>query len=300
MKVTFISNFMNHHQLPFCLELVKLIGDDFIFISTTPIPYERIKLGYEDLNSKYNFIKCLYESNNSDSLLDDIFLSTDTFILGSANSNVLNRVDYSKNIFYRERLFKNGIKDFLNFKILASIFYNHIFRKSNGYLLCASSYTSSDYSYLGLYRDKYFKWGYFPETIEYNLDKIRKLKSQNSPIKILWVGRLIKWKHPEFAINIAKKLKDEGLNFILNIVGVGDMYTELEKKIFDLDLTDSVKLKGSMKPYEVRKIMQKSNILLITSNFYEGWGAVVNEAMNSCCVVISSHSVGSSFIFNKK
>ena len=110
MKLTFISNFMNHHQLPFCLELVKIFGDDFIFLATTPIPVDRINLGYEDLNSKYSFVKCLYDSNDSKKLLNDIFALTDTFIVGSANRHVMNRLDRGKHVFfYRERLFKNGI-----------------------------------------------------------------------------------------------------------------------------------------------------------------------------------------------
>lgn len=34
MKVVFISNFLTHHQVPFCLEMQKRLGDDFKFIST--------------------------------------------------------------------------------------------------------------------------------------------------------------------------------------------------------------------------------------------------------------------------
>ena len=38
--------------------------------------------------------------------------------------------------------------------------------------------------------------------------------------------------------------------------------------------------------------MEKSSIYLFTSNFDEGWGAVLNESMNSACAVISSHAAG--------
>jgi glycosyltransferase involved in cell wall biosynthesis len=302
MKITFISNFMNHHQLPLCLELVRLIGDDFIFLSTTPLPDYRKKLGYESLDSKYGFVKCLYENNMPNTSLVQIIDSTDTFIIGSISMKLLNSIDYRKNIFfYRERIFKRGVKDFFNLKILTSIFYNHYWRRSNSYLLCASSYTYVDYRFLGLFKGKSFKWGYFPVSKEYNFDKIKDLKNRNTPINILWVGRLINWKHPEFAIKIAKKLKEDRIDFILNIVGNGEMFTELNKQIFDLGLTDYVKLRGSMNPFEVRKIMERSNILLITSSIYEGWGAVVNEGMNSCCVVISSQTVGSaSYLIKNK
>ena len=38
--------------------------------------------------------------------------------------------------------------------------------------------------------------------------------------------------------------------------------------------------------------MEQANIFIISSTHEEGWGAVVNEAMNSGCVVIGSHAAG--------
>ena len=40
--------------------------------------------------------------------------------------------------------------------------------------------------------------------------------------------------------------------------------------------------------------MERADIYLATSDFYEGWGAVVNEAMNSGCAIVASHAMGSS------
>jgi len=48
-----------------------------------------------------------------------------------------------------------------------------------------------------------------------------------------------------------------------------------------------------MKPEQVREHMEKSNIYLFTSDFNEGWGAVLNESMNSGCAVVASHAIGS-------
>ncbi len=38
--------------------------------------------------------------------------------------------------------------------------------------------------------------------------------------------------------------------------------------------------------------MEKSDIYLVTSDRQEGWGAVVNEAMNSGCAVVANHMIG--------
>ena len=59
-------------------------------------------------------------------------------------------------------------------------------------------------------------------------------------------------------------------------------------------LQNSVHLIGSLPPEEVREYMEASSIFLFTSDCQEGWGAVLNESMNSGCAVIASDAAGSS------
>ena len=40
-------------------------------------------------------------------------------------------------------------------------------------------------------------------------------------------------------------------------------------------------------------IPEKANIFLFTSDKQEGWGAVLNESMNSGCAVVASQAIGS-------
>ena len=56
MKVTFYSNFLTHHQLPFCLEMQKRLGEDFKFVSTVKIFKWRLDMGFQDLDQKYDFV----------------------------------------------------------------------------------------------------------------------------------------------------------------------------------------------------------------------------------------------------
>ena len=66
-------------------------------------------------------------------------------------------------------------------------------------------------------------------------------------------------------------------------------------------LQNCVSLCGSLSPEKVREYMVKSQIFLFTSDYNEGWGAVLNEAMNSACAVIASHAIGSvPFLINNK
>ena len=127
-------------------------------------------------------------------------------------------------------------------------------------------------------------------------DKTLESKKKNS---IIWVGRFIPFKHPETALKIAKRLKREGIQFSLKMVGDGVLKKQAENFIKRNGLTETVEFTGAISPEEVRKCMLESEIFLFTSDFYEGWGAVANEAMNSMCVPVVSHSCGSSpFLVN--
>ena len=68
---------------------------------------------------------------------------------------------------------------------------------------------------------------------------------------------------------------------------------ELKKMISDYNLENEVHMLGSMKPKQVREYMEQSQIFLFTSDRNEGWGAVLNESMNSACAVVASHEIGS-------
>jgi glycosyltransferase involved in cell wall biosynthesis len=48
-----------------------------------------------------------------------------------------------------------------------------------------------------------------------------------------------------------------------------------------------------MPPEKVREHMERAGIYLFTSDRKEGWGAVLNEAMNSGCAVVAADQAGS-------
>lgn len=101
-----------------------------------------------------------------------------------------------------------------------------------------------------------YKWGYFPETKQY--ESIDNLILNKDKISILWTGRLIEWKHPEFAIELSKKLKDNGVEFNLNIIGDGPLKIQLSEMIKHFNLKAEIHLLGAMTTEEVRMYMEKS------------------------------------------
>ena len=304
MKITFYSNFLNHHQLPFCLEMYKRLGKDFTFVSTEMIPEERLKLGYEDMNDKYSFVLTTYQSQKNYEKAILLGEESDVVIIGSApDIFIKERLKHNKLTFrYSERVLKKGRYRILDPRVFISLIKNHTrYRKRNLYMLCASAYTAADFRLVGAYRKKTYKWGYFPEVKDYKIEQLMKKKQHTVP-KILWVGRLLDLKQPEDAIKVAHMLKSNGYSFQMNIIGTGYMELTLKKLIKEYNLSKEIKMLGNMPPEEVRKYMEESNIFMFTSDFNEGWGAVLNEAMNSGCAVVASHAIGSVpfLIKNKK
>lgn len=296
MKITFYSNFLTHHQLPFCLEMYKKYGEDFKFVSMEKINQERISLGYKDMDNDYPFVLKAYENNEKYSEATKLAIDSDIVIAGSTPTDdyIKERLKQDKITFrYYARIFYNGVLSIFDFENSKKVYDRHLKYKKNKnlYLLCASSYGPNDFNELGMYKNKCFKWGYFPETKMYNIEDLLKQK-ENKKIEIIWVGRFIKEKHPEYVVKLAQKLKEKNYNFEIKMIGNGELFEKTKSQIERYDLTNQIKLVGAVKSDKVRSYMEKANIFICTSDKNERWGVVLNEAMNSGCAVIAYKGIG--------
>ncbi len=276
--------------MPLCDAFMDIPGVEFTFIATEKVPEDRIKFGYKHEFSHLTYYReAIEEEDRIDA--EKLCFNSDVVIIGSAPMHfVKRRIKAGKLTFtYNERWFKEGfwkhpgdvyraIKDFtLN-------------NNKNFYQLCSSAYTAYDFNRVFAFPNRKFRWGYFPEVKPQNADELLQSKTKNS---ILWVARFLELKHPEAVIEVAKRLKEDGLDFEINMIGGGILEEEMRQQVKQQGLNDCVHFLGTMPPEEVRKYMEHSQIFLFTSDFHEGWGAVLNEAMNSCCAVVASHAIGS-------
>ena len=46
MKLSFVSNYINHHQIPLSDALYEKLGDSYHFIQTEPMERERAEMGW--------------------------------------------------------------------------------------------------------------------------------------------------------------------------------------------------------------------------------------------------------------
>lgn len=292
MKVVFISNYLNHHQIPLSNALYQQVHGRYRFIGTQPMTQERMNLGWK-VERTYPYEIHSYGTEEATAECKRLADHSDVVIVGSAVDDfMVDRLKAGKLTFkYSERFYKEGtpLKKFPRHLVSAWLHHGR-FQKYPLYMLCASAYTAGDAARFGNYIGRCYKWGYFPETKHYDLESLLKNKKRTS---LLWAGRLIDWKHPEYAIRAARRLKEEGYNFELNMVGTGAMEEELRAMVCQHDLGDVVHLLGSMPPEQVRTHMERAGIFLFTSDRQEGWGAVLNESMNSGCAVVACSAIGS-------
>ena len=247
MKVTFYSNFLTHHQVPFCLEMQKRLGDNFKFVSTVKIFQWRLDLGFEDLDKKYDFVIRAYENDEMYQKAKKLAIESDVVIIGSTTDELIEeRLKMDKLTFrYRARIFifPDGFFNTILDKEKMKLFYErHIkYRKNkNLYLLCANGYGAKDFNFFGLYKDKIYKWGYFLETNTYDIDQLLENKQNKEKSEIIWVARFIKWKHPELVLKLARNLKKQNYNFQIKMLGTGKLIDKVKKDIEKQDLKDVI------------------------------------------------------------
>ena len=295
MTVTFYSNFLNHHQLPFSLAMYQLLGDGYKFVATEPVSAERKALGYRDLDHAYPFVLTTYDRAEMEEEAMRLCLDSDVIIHGSApECYVTERLRQTGLLTFRysERVYKQGLWHLFSPRGLASMLIHHTaYCGKELYMLCASGYTAGDFALVGAYPNKTYKWGYFPEFKRQDVDNLLARKPTDT-IQLLWCGRFLDWKHPEVAIEVAHRLKRDGFSFHIKMIGIGEMYDFIKAQIAAYGLQEEVALLGSMTPEEVRVHMEQAHIFLFTSDYNEGWGAVLNESMNSGCAVVASHAIG--------
>lgn len=287
VKVVFITNVLCHHQVYVSDILFERFGDGFSFIQMRAPIERRVALHMEGFNRKY----CInYYSNNRISIDANRRLKeADVVIWGSVSYKKIKKYISKKTILlrYSERIFKpNYAKISILGKIKLRLSFSkigHISRHTNSYLLCASAFAYADYLKFNAFRNRALKWGYFPKL---DLPCRKKQYFLNNVVNICWCSRLISWKHPEYIKALASFLHDKGVNFKIHVIGDGEL-----KHIFD-DSDNCVILYGNIKSEKVREIYDICDIGVFTSDFSEGWGAGVTEAMNHECLVIASDAMG--------
>lgn len=296
MKIVYISDYPTHHVIPLCEELYRLLGEEFLFISTK----ERIKEGesksynkgfayYHAESSDYPWCRSILNTDDTDICVERIETADAVITANTSDEYIKNRLKAGGLTFRaHERWYRESDPGFLKLHRAIIGGFLHHGRYEKLYMLCASAYTAKDSNSVGCFKGKCYKWGYFPETVMTDEAALMQNKIRN---RIVWAGRDLELKHPELAVYTAEYLKGKGIDLEMHIFGI-----EKDSKYAALadikGLSDRVLFHGTVSPETLRKELLRSEIFLMTSDRREGWGAILNEAMNSGCAVIANADCG--------
>lgn len=133
--------------------------------------------------------------------------------------------------------------------------------------------------------DRYAKmrlWGYFVAPRHG-----RPTERSKGPLRILWVGRMLKLKRVDTLIEAVKGLP----NVTLDVYGHGPEEENLKHLAAGCE---AIQFHDFVPVEQVRDLMHAHDVYVFGSEGHDGWGAVVSEALEEGMIVIGTAQAGAS------
>lgn len=297
MKIVFVASGISPHISPMCDCLFEKFGEDFRFFGTDIKPIEAVHImGAGNLHKEKKYFYNINDSEEYNRMSFEWVKNADVAIIGC--SNCYHYMDYRFNngngltFKLRERLFKEGYYDKDNVRLSEKVKKIHLHLDKNLFFLSAGIYAPYDLLSIGVDKTRIIKWGYFPQISSYAFKDIN--RNYNGTIKLVWFGRFVREKLALNSIRVVEQLLIKNYDIELSMIGYGDEEKILKDYVNYHHLGNKVFFLGAMNENQIREELRKSHIFLMTSNYEEGWGAVVNEAMSEGCVPLVSLATGAS------
>jgi phosphatidylinositol alpha-1,6-mannosyltransferase len=130
-----------------------------------------------------------------------------------------------------------------------------------------------------------------PNGVDLSRFKLAHLVSDDGPLKLLCVGRLIERKGQHHLIDAVKRLTDEGIDVRLDLVGEGDARPSNEAQVVRLGLSDRVRFLGYVPREEIARHYAAAHVFVLPS-YNEGMSVALLEAMASGLAVLVTPTGG--------
>jgi glycosyltransferase involved in cell wall biosynthesis len=130
-----------------------------------------------------------------------------------------------------------------------------------------------------------FDFSYVVETP----NDVAPLADVGGDLRVVFVGQLIARKRVDLLLHAIAKMRQRRI--VLDIVGAGPLDGRLRKLAQDLQIQDVVHFLGGLRNTEVRRVLSTADALVLPSH-WDGWGAVINEALCNGARVVCSDFCG--------
>lgn len=119
-------------------------------------------------------------------------------------------------------------------------------------------------------------------------DNLPDLNTQESPIRIIYVGYIRFAKGMNCLMHLCEKMQDSGFDYIFDVIGNGEMFEELKNFVKNNKLENKVILHGHVDDKTKLLQMIRSSQLFFFPSLSEGSPRVVIEAMSQGIPVVST------------
>lgn len=297
MRILLVTNFPSHHQLPFARALVHRLGLNAVRLATTEsIPEERVALGWSP-EATERWILRTADSHADATELRSWWSETDLVITGHRDLEDMEaRLAAGKPVVYTsERWWKPpfGRARLLHPHFAAmALKFRSLARSPHFHYWPIGVHAARDLTWLAPLHERCWDWGYFT-----SLDGlVQDPKPSERGPSVLWVGRMLKLKRVETLIRAFAQAVVQVPNATLTLLGDGPERETLVALCSRILPPGSYRFRQPCPAADISQIMAQHRIFAFPSNAYEGWGAVVNEAMSAGCAVICSSAAGASMM----
>lgn len=286
MKIAVLLPYFNPHIYPVFLELGKIPGVEVRIAVFAQVDTFRANYGWEDSKDIYRLYK-----QEEKQIFDDFLTSCDHcfchgFFYRRMLGYIIFQIPKHLNIYVLSEsqhvLRQSNFRDLLKRMILP------YFNRTRFFLLTLGGrITYEQYKRWGASKWNGVRFGYSVYPLKRST---RALEDAGKSFNILFVGQLVPRKNLQVMLNAIKKLVLEKQTVIFTIAGDGPLKQQLELYVAENMLRSHVVFKGFVRWDELSYLYEQADVFILPSLF-EGWGAVLNEAMSFGLPVITSEGV---------
>ena len=304
MRIVFWQNCLSPHQLPYITCLVNNKGISEVVIAVgESISKERKEMGW-DISNYPNLDKIdIYINPN---------IETTTKILEKEPQNSYHLFSGIRGFVFVYQVFRHSLSYPIKRGIITERPNTFAFGLPNGkpiwlhklrffiqdrkYIPYIDSIFAIGEEAVTYYQSISKKWRIIPFAYCTKDNQFTTTRRHNEQkVKFIFIGGLSWWKAVDSILYATKHLKNNN-TFSITIIGKGKEKNKLQQYCNKYHL-NNVHFIGTKPNIEIPSILQEHDILILPS-IYDGWGAVINEALMQGKYVICSDKCGAKALLN--
>jgi glycosyltransferase involved in cell wall biosynthesis len=308
MKFIFWIPVLSHHQIDFFNELNnKHPQINFQIITATDYLQERLKQGWTTPNNdKLNLIKLAYPIWiwiwQSIKLISDnpyaihifggfwasrkLFLILVYLRIRKKKFGIISEPYIDIKYGYQSEESKIKSYFFYAIRLISYKFFGKFFLKYIFIIFAISPKAVNQFKKIGFNTRNIYPFGYF---IDYKHNFLNPITGfAKKPLRLVYIGSLINRKGIDSIIEIALFLHERNIAATIDVYGYGD-----HKRL--INISPNLNYYGIIPSGKTPEVLVNYDLLIVPSKF-DGWGVVINEALQSFVPVLASIEAGASAI----